>query len=34
MNSTRNAYAIPPFAFTIEASKKRAPPERMKQADG
>jgi hypothetical protein len=34
MNPTRNAYALPPSAFTIEASKKRAPPERMNRADG
>jgi len=34
MNPTRNAYALSPSAFTIEASKERAPPQRMNQADG
>jgi len=34
MNPTRNAYALPPSVFTIEASQERAPPQRMNQADG
>jgi hypothetical protein len=34
MNPTRNAYAPPPSPFTIEALTKRAPPKRMKRADG
>jgi hypothetical protein len=34
MNPTRSAYPLPTSAFAIEASKKRAPPNRMNQADG
>jgi hypothetical protein len=34
MNPTRISCPRPTFAFEIEAPKKRAPPERMKQADG
>jgi hypothetical protein len=34
MNPTRNAYALPPSTFTIEALTKRAPPKRMSEADG
>jgi hypothetical protein len=34
MNPTRIRCPRPTSAFEIEASKERAPPERMSQADG
>jgi hypothetical protein len=34
MDPTRRAYAHLTSAFAIEASKGRAPPKRMNQADG
>jgi hypothetical protein len=34
MNPTRSNLALPTSAFAIEASKERAPPKRMNQADG